>query len=461
MCRYGNTLNNAIIKARMYDVVYLGGGPGGYVGAVTSASLGKKVAVVERKKIGGTCVNVGCIPADAALYNVSLSHYSGNGGFASPIKVDFALNIKRAKEISEKTAELAQSVLDSLGVDVISGNGSVKSGGVKVNGQELEASSVVIATGARHDLAPLKGVDPSRILTVDKFWELEDVPQSVVVYQGGAPSIRGLEIGQLLASSGAEVIVVDENDSLFPQFDQELTGALRQALESNGLKFDMGAKVKGLSENSISYEVESAEKRIEFDAIVPSHAWLPNTEGLGLDDLGVKTKNGFVIVDDHCRTNLPWLYAIGEAASYKGATRAMYMGKAAALNAAGIDFPVNHQLLPSGLYTVPQFAEVGLTEKAAVASGIDYVVGTSNLGYNEKAMALGATEGMVKLIFDKKGKILGGGLVGYDAEELISHLALAIKLGATARDLAYSGYEHATVSEAIADASSRALLSLS
>ncbi|WP_449462126.1 NAD(P)/FAD-dependent oxidoreductase [Tardisphaera miroshnichenkoae] len=445
----------------MYDVVYLGGGPGGYVGAVTSASLGKKVAVVERKKIGGTCVNIGCIPADAALSNVSLSHYSGNGGFASPIKVDFALNIRRARQISQRTAELAQSVLDSLGVDVISGNGSLKRGGVKVNGQEIEASSVVIATGARHDLAPMKGADPSRVLTVDKFWELDDVPQRVVVYQGGAPSIRGLEIGQLLAASGADVTVVDENDSLFPQFDQELTDVLRQALENNGLKFDMGAKVKDLSEKSISYEVGGSEKRLEFDAIVPSHAWLPNTEGLGLDELGVNTKNGFVVVDDHCRTNLPWLYAIGEAASYKGATRSMYMGKAAAFNTAGIDFQVNHQLLPSGLYTIPQFAEVGLTEKAAAASGIDYVVGTSNLAYNEKAMALGAAEGLVKLIFDKRGRILGGGLVGYDAEELVSHIALAMKLGATARDLAYSGYEHATISEAIADAASRALISLS
>ncbi len=419
------------------------------------------MAVVERKKIGGTCVNIGCIPADAALSNVSLSHYSGNGGFASPVKVDFQLNLKRAKEISQRTAELAQSVLDSLGVELISGTGSLVKGGVKVNGQELEAGAVVIDTGARHDLAPVNGVEPSKVLTVDKFWDLEDVPQRAVVFQGGAPSIRGLEIGQLLAASGAEVTVVDENSSLFPQFDQELTDALRRALENKGLKFDMGAKIKAVSGNSIAYEVEGNERRIEFDAIVPSHAWLPNTEGIGLEQLGVNTNKGFVTVDDRCRTNLPWLYAIGEAASYKGATRSMYMGRAAALNAAGIDFRVNHQLLPSGLYTVPQFAEVGLTEKAAASAGIDYVVGTSDLAYNEKGMALGAAEGLVKLIFDRKGKVLGGGIVGYDAEELASHIALAIKLGATAKDLAYSGYEHATISEAIADAASKALLSLS
>ncbi|MGC8615036.1 MAG: dihydrolipoyl dehydrogenase family protein [Thermoprotei archaeon] len=445
----------------MYDVIYLGGGPGGYAGAVTSALLGKRVALVEKKRIGGTCVNFGCIPADTALSGLSLAHYLEKGNYSPPVKLSFSLNLRRAKEISERTARLAQSVLESLGVDIVIGEGTLAKGGVKVGDKKLEASSVVIATGARQNLAPVKGADPSRVLTFERVWELDSPPQRVVVYQGGFPSIRGLEIAQLLAASGSDVTVIDENSSLFPQFDEELTETLKQALEQSRIKFDMGARVGSLSQDTIRYEVEGKERVVQFDAVLPSHAWIPNVEGLGLQELGIITKGGFVAVDEHCRTNVPSIYAVGEVSSFKGATRAMYMGRAAAYNAAGIDFAVNHQIIPSGLYTLPQFAEVGMTEKAALESGLEPVVGTSRLEYNEKAMAMGAAEGLVKLIFDRKGKLIGGGLVGYDAEELVSHIALAIKLGASAKDLAYSGYEHASISESIGDAASKALLSLS
>jgi len=444
----------------MYDVVYLGGGAGGYVGAVTSASLGKKVALVEKSNVGGVCVNYGCIPTDAALSEIGFSKYTAGPAFKSPAIIDFSKNLARSKEIAKKTRELAKGVLDALGVEIFEGMGTLIEKGVKVGDKIIEAENVVVATGARYDLSRVANVKPNRVITAENFWDLDSAPGEVVVFQGGSPSIRGIELAQILAESGSEVTVIDENETLFPQFDSELTGVLMSSLQEHGIKFVMGAKGVTVENGVIKYTVDGNPKETPFDGIIPSHSWLPNTEGLNLEKLGAELHNGFVRVDEKCRTNLPWLYAVGEVTSVKGATRAMYMGRVAALNMAGREAKVNQSMLPSGIYTVPQFAEVGLSEESARKLYGDVVIGRSDITFNEKAMALGYAQGLVKLIFNTKGKLLGGGLVSYDAEELIADIGLALKLEATASDLAFSGYEHATISEAIQDAALRALASL-
>jgi len=444
----------------MYDVIYLGAGPGGYIGAVTSASMGKKVALVERDRVGGVCVNSGCIPMDSALASVGFQLYSKNSAFEKPASLNFSMNIQRAREIASKTRELAEGLLGALGVDIIKGEGKLSDKAVVVGNQRIEGENVVVATGARYDLSRAPNVNPKKIITANNFWSLSEPPEKVVLLQGGIPSIRGIELAQLLSSSGSSVTVIDDDEKLFPQFDTELTDALMSSLQEAGLTFRMKSKVLSLQDDTIHYEYQNEEHEDRFDALILSHAWLPNTENIGLSELGVSMTNGFINIDENCRTNLPWLYAVGEVTSIKGATRAMYMGRAAALTIAGKKIKVNQGQLPSGIFTIPQFAQVGLSEEAARKSYGDVVVGRSDLGFNEKAMAVGANSGLTKLIFDKRGNLLGGGLVAYDAEEIISQLAQALRLGATAEDLAFSGYEHATISESVQDAALKALNSM-
>jgi|GEM_PF-5287583 len=444
----------------MYDAIFLGGGAGGYIGAVTSASMGLRVAVVERSGVGGMCVNYGCIPTDSALWVTSLQEYGRLLGIPAG-KVNLGWKLDRAKGVAGKVNELATEMLEVLGVDLVTGEGSLVDHGVKVAGKIIESKAVVLATGARYDLSRVSRATEGSVITAREFWDISEVPKGVALIQGGFPSIRGIELAELLALSGSDVEVIDENAELFPQFDADLMKVLREDLEKRGLRFHMGVKDVSVENNVVNF-LESGERRkVEFDKLIPSYAWLPNTEGLGLNVLGVQMKDGFVVVDESCRTNLPWLYGVGEVTSAKGATKAMYMGKVAAFNISGHPLKVNQSLLPSGIFTIPQFAYVGMSEELAKRSFGDPVIGMSEVRFNEKAIAMGAEEGLVKLVFSPDGRFLGGGVVSYDAEEMISILSLALRLGAKAEDLALSGYEHASLAESVQAAASSALSRLS
>ena len=443
-----------------YDVIYLGGGPGGYVGAVTSSLLGQKVAVVEKRKIGGTCVNVGCIPADAALAAVDALYSYGMGVFKGSVQLDFVANMKRAKDIAQKTSEAASAVLQSLGVDIVMGEGKLVERGVRVKGQTLSAGSVVLATGATPNMPDVEGLDPARVLTRENFWSLEELPRHVVVLEGGEPASDALELAQVLASAGAEVTFLDENDELLPWEDQELTSALRESLTAKGISFSMGIEPISVERNKVIYSEGGEKKEAVYDALMVSYGWMPNLDGLGVNELGVETELGFVKVDEYGRTNLPWLYAIGDVTTHMSAASAMYMGRVVAHNIAGKQIKMDYDLFPRGCATIPELEGVGLTEEGAKNLGKKPVVGTAYLQGNEKAIVEGKAEGMVKLVADEKGNILGGGILGAHASEVIHQVVLAMKMRATASDLAFSNYEHATVSESLQEAALKVVSSL-
>ncbi|MGC8631009.1 MAG: dihydrolipoyl dehydrogenase family protein [Thermoprotei archaeon] len=441
-----------------YDVIYLGGGPGGYVGAVTSALLGQKVAIVERKKIGGTCVNIGCIPADAALAGADALYSYSLGVFDGKISLNFKLNVQRAREIAKKTSEMASSILSSLGVEVIAGEGKLVEKGIKVNGKILEAKNVVIATGASPNTADIDGIDSVKPITRDNFWDIEDLPQRVVVLQGGEPASDMLEIAQILSSAGSKVTFLDENDEIFPWEDPELASALREALQAKGIEFKMGIEPVSVEPHKVVYKEGDEEKEIAFDALMISYGWMPNVEGA--EEVGVETELGFIKVDEFGRTNLPWLYAVGDVTTHMSAASAMHMGRVVAYNMVGKKISMNYDQFPRGCATIPELEGVGLTEDGAKRLGIKPIVGTAYLQANEKAIVEGKAEGMVKLVADEKGKIIGGGVLGSHASEVIHEIVLAMRMKAGLEDLAFSNYEHATISESLQEAALKALSNL-
>ncbi|MFQ1020880.1 dihydrolipoyl dehydrogenase family protein [Tardisphaera saccharovorans] len=443
-----------------YDVIYLGGGPGGYVGAVTSASLGKKVAVVERKKIGGTCVNVGCIPADAALAAAETLYSAELGVFNGSISLDFKANVQRARDIAKRTSETATYVLQSLNVDVINGGGKLVEKGVQVNGETLHSENVVLATGATPIMPDVDGLDLKRVITRENFWELQELPKKVVVLEGGEPSSDILELSQILAAGGASVKFLDENDEILPWEDAELAASLRESLSKRGFEFNMGIEPKEVKGNKVVYAQNDEEKEAEFDALLVSYGWMPNVEHTGAEQLGVETELGFIKVDETGRTNLPWLYAVGDVTTHLGAASAMHMGRVVALNVAGRHVTMDYNQFPRGCATIPELEGVGLTEEGARRVGINPVVGTAYLAANEKAIVEGRPEGLVKIVSDDKGNIIGGGVLGSHASEVIHEIVLAMRMKATVADLALSNFEHATISESVQEAALKAFSSL-
>ncbi len=443
-----------------YDVIYLGGGPGGYVGAVTSASMGQKVAVVEKKKIGGTCVNIGCIPADAALAAAEVLYSAELGVFRGKVELDFAANMQRAREIARKTSEMATYVLQSLNVDIVSGEGKLVEKGVQVGGETLHTNNVVLATGATPIMPDVDGIEGIKVITRENFWDIEELPHKVVVLEGGEPSSDILELSQVLSMGGSEIRFLDENDEILPWEDAELTGALREGLSKRNFQFSMGIEPREVKANKVIYGEGDEEKEAEFDALMVSYGWMPNLEGVGADELGVETELGFVKVDERGRTNLPWLYAVGDVTTHMGAASAMHMGRMVALNIAGKQITMDYNQFPRGCATVPELEGVGLTEDGARRSGINPVVGKAYLAANEKAIVEGKIEGMVKIVADEKGRIIGGGVLGLHASEVIHEVVLAMRMRATLADLAFSNFEHATVSESVQEAALKALSSL-
>jgi len=445
----------------MYDVIFLGGGPGGYAGAVTASSTGLKTAVVEKKKVGGTCVNVGCIPADSALAAVDAIKYSSLGVFKENPRLDFGAAIERASGIAAQTAELASMVLGARGVDVIQGSGKVIDHGVQVNGETLEAKAVVLATGATPNVPEIEGIEPEALLTRDTFWQLREAPERVAVLEGGEPSSDALELAQILSAGGSKVKFLDENDEILPWEDADLAASLREALSSDGIDFSFQVEPNSISRDNqrrfkVTWEEGGEQKEEEFDAIMASYGWSPNVQGIGLEELGVETELGFVKVDELGRTNLPWLYAVGDATIHMSAASAMHMGRIVAMNIAGGKQAMDSDQFPRGCATVPELEAVGLTELGARNAGIQPVIGTADLQANEKAIAMGRAKGIVKVVADEKGNVIGGGLVGPFASEVVHELVLAMRAKASVLDLALTNYEHATISESLQEAALKA-----
>ena len=451
--------------AESFDLIVIGAGPGGYVCAIRAAQLGMKVACVEKRAtLGGTCLNIGCIPSKALLqsserFSEASHKLAEHGVLVSGVQLDLARMQARKAEVVGANVKGVEFLFRKNKVTWLKGAGKILAPGqVEVAGEVHAAKHIVIATGS--DSTPLAGVpvDERRIVTSTGALELERVPGHLVVIGGG---VIGLELGSVWRRLGAEVTVIEYLDRLIPALDAELAKQLERVLARPGRKFKPKSKVTGATADAegVTLTVEpaagGAAETLRADVVLLAIGRRPHTEGLGLGELGVALDaHGRVVTDAHFATNIPGIFAIGDAiAGPMLAHKAEEEGVALAELLAGQAGHVNYGAIPSVIYTWPEVAAVGANEEELKAAGTAYKTGKFPFTANGRARAMGDVDGFVKILADAKtDRVLGAHILGPDAGTLIAEIALAMEFGASAEDVARTCHAHPTLNEAVKEA---------
>ncbi|MES0862111.1 dihydrolipoyl dehydrogenase [Ruegeria sp. SCPT10] len=447
----------------IYDLIVIGGGPGGYVAAIRAAQLGMKVACVEgRGALGGTCLNVGCIPSKALLTSsakyAELAHLSSHGIAVEGASIDVPSMMGRKDKIVGDLTKGIGFLFKKNGVELIEGWASIPADGqVQVGDDTYEAKNILIATGS--EPTPLNGIeiDEQDVLSSTGALALDTVPDHLVVVGAG---VIGLELGQVWARLGAKVIVVEYLDRVLPGIDGEIAKLAQRALSKRGLKFQLGRALKtiGKSETGLTLTLDRVgkdkEEMIEADKVLIAVGRRPVTRGLGLEDLGVALDPcGFIQVDNTFRTSIPGIYAIGDCVPGPMlAHKAEEDGVACVEMLAGEAGHVDYNTVPGVVYTDPEVASVGQTEEALKEAGIEYSVGKFAFMANSRARSTGETDGAVKVLADPNGKILGAHICGAHGGDLIAELVLAMTKGATVAEVASTCHAHPAMGEAVKEA---------
>jgi dihydrolipoamide dehydrogenase len=450
-----------------YDVVIIGAGPGGYVAAIRAAQLGLKTACVEsRGSLGGTCLNIGCIPSKALLQSSHKFAEAGRDLAEHGVRVgEVALDLTAMMSRKDKVVTTLTRGVDFLfrknKIDLLKGKGRIAvPGRLVVTGaegasQEIEANSIIIASGSESTRLPGIDVDEKRIVSSTGALMLERVPDRLVVIGGG---YIGLELGSVWQRLGAKVTVVEVLDHIVPNMDRELGTALQRVLARSGMEFKLATKVAGVREgrDGLTLDLEGAEQQsLTADVVLVSVGRRPYTEGLGLEAVGVACDDhGRVMVDDGFATNISGVYAIGDV--IRGPMlehKAAEEGIALAERLAGQKTSVDYDAIPAVIYTWPEVASVGRTEEELKVAGISYRIGKFPFTANPRARTNGYTEGFVKILAESEtDRVLGVHIIGPDAGTLIAEAVLAKEFGASAEDIARTCHAHPTLSEAIKEA---------
>jgi len=454
-----------------FDLIVIGAGPGGYVAAIRAAQLGMKVAMVEKRStLGGTCLNVGCIPSKALLQSSHLFEEVGHDLAVHGIAVaaptlDFAQMMKRKGEVVGATTKGVEFLFKKNKITTFNGTGRIdKAGAVSVLGADgaatdtLTAKNILIATGS--EVMPLPGVtiDEKKIVSSTGGLELAEVPKRLAVIGAG---IIGLELGSVWRRLGSDVTVVEFLDRIAPGIDDEITKHFQRALAKQGLKFKLGSKVTKAetTASGVTLTVEPAKggaaETLEADVVLVAIGRRPFVEGLGLDAAGVKlTLRGRIQVDAHFQTSVPGIYAIGDVIDGPMlAHKASEDGVACVETLAGQKGHVNWDLVPSIVYTQPEVAWVGKTEEQLKAAAIAYKIGKYPFTADPRSRANGATEGFVKVLADKgTDKVLGVHIIGAEAGTMIAEACVAMEFSASAEDIGRICHAHPTVNEAMKEA---------
>jgi dihydrolipoamide dehydrogenase len=449
-----------------FDVIVIGAGPGGYVCAIRAAQLGMRVACVEKREtLGGTCLNVGCIPSKALLQSSEhveeARHKLADHGVLlnGEVRFDLARMLARKEEVVAANVKGVEFLFRKNKVSWLKGEGRILSPGrIAVNGETYETRHIVIATGSESIPLPGVEVDERRIVTSTGGLELDRVPGHLVVIGGG---YIGLELGSVWRRLGAEVTVVEFLDRIVPGMDGEVGKAFERILAKQGLKFRLKTKVTGAraGNEDVTLTLEPAAggpaEELRADVVLVAIGRRPYTGGLGLDAAGVALdERGRVRVDAHYATNVPGIWAIGDViAGPMLAHKAEEEGVAVAERIAGQAGHVNYEAIPGVVYTWPEVASVGRTEEQLKEEGVAYKAGRFPFTANGRARAMGDTDGFVKILADAgTDRILGAHIIGPDAGTLIAELALAIEFGASAEDVARTSHAHPSLSEAVKEA---------
>ena len=448
-----------------YDVIIIGAGPGGYVCAIRCAQLGLKTACVEgRETLGGTCLNVGCIPSKALLHASHMLHEAEHNFATMGLKgkapsVDWPQMLAYKDETISQNTKGIEFLFKKNKVDWIKGWASVpEAGKVKVGDEVHEAKTIVIATGSEPASLPGVEVDEKTVVTSTGALTLGKVPKTMVVIGAG---VIGLELGSVYARLGAQVTVVEYLDAITPGMDGEVQKTFQRILKKQGLSFVMGAAVQKTEVNrgkaKVTYKLkkDDSEHVLDADTVLVATGRKPFTDGLGLDKLGLEmTKRGQIAVGKDWQTSVKGIYAIGDVIEGPMlAHKAEDEGMAAAEQIAGKHGHVNYGVIPGVIYTAPEVANVGATEETLKADGVKYKVGKFPFMGNARAKAVFQAEGFVKILADAEtDRVLGCHIIGPGAGDLIHEICVAMEFGASAEDVALTCHAHPTYSEAVREA---------
>ena len=454
-----------------YDLVAIGGGPGGYTAAVRASQLGLKTAVVEREALGGICLNWGCIPTKALLRQAEvwrlICRAEEFGLAVEGASFDWQKVIARSRATAGKLSRGVAYLMKKNGVDVVQGSARIApTRQVEVRDAQgkrtktLSAKHILIATGSRPRSLPGIEIDGERIISSREAMSLSQLPRSVAIVGAGA---IGVEFAYFFNAFGAEVTLVEALPQILPREDEEAAAALSASLAKQGVTIATGAQIGGVDITAktaaLRYTCDGKEHKLKADKVLMAIGVSGNSEELGLQALGVRVRAGLIEVDGRMQTNVPGIWAIGDVAGPPQlAHMAANEGIAAVEFMAGRARPeVDRTIVPSCIYSQPQVASVGLSEKEALAQGLKIKVGRFPFAASGKALATGESEGFVKLVFGAEyGELLGAVIVGTEATELIAELSLALKLEATYEELLFTIHAHPTLAEAVMEAAGEA-----
>jgi dihydrolipoamide dehydrogenase len=453
-----------------YDLIVLGSGPGGYVAAIRASQLGLKVAIIEKENLGGVCLNWGCIPTKALIKSASvfeyIQHAKEYGINVGESSMDFGAMIKRSRDVADGMSKGIQFLMKKNKIDVIEGFGKIKAGkkievaaadGTK---KEVSATSIMIATGGRSRSLPNLPQDGKKIIGYREAMTLPTQPKSIVVVGSGA---IGIEFAYVYNAIGTKVTVVEYLPAIVPLEDEEVSKQLERSFKKSGIEIMTESSVESVDTTGdlckVKIKTKNGEKIIEAEVVLSAVGVIANIENIGLEDVGIVTDKGKIVVDKFYQTNIPGYYAIGDVL----ATQAL----AHVASAEGIicvekiaghhPEPLDYKNIPGCTYCSPEVASVGMTEKAAKAAGYEIKVGKFPFSASGKASASGTKDGFVKMIFDAKyGEVLGAHMIGANVTEMIAEIVAIRKLETTGMELVKTVHPHPTMSEAIMEAAAAA-----
>ena len=451
---------------RKFDLVVIGGGTGGYVCAIRAAQLGLDTALVEKDRLGGVCLNWGCIPTKALLRSASAYHQAQHLAefgvrLDGKLAVDFAAMMTRKGKIVQSLVDGVQSLLDAHKIEIYNGTARLLNpqqvAVVLADGSQtiLGTQNIVVATGSVPAQPPIPGLDLPGVVTSKGLLSLKTAPRKLTIIGGG---VIGIEFATLFNTLGIQVTVLEMLPHILPPVERKLAKRYQSMLRKQGIDVKTKARVEKVLQSrnglTVRYTLRNKAETTEADLVLNATGRVPFSDGLGLDEIGVERERGRVLVNDRLETNVPGIYAIGDVTGeVLLAHVASRQGEVAAEIIAGHDSRMDYRVVPNVVFCMPEIAGVGLTSQEAKKEGITVVEGTFPFSASGKALVQGETEGQVRLLCEPaSGKVLGLHVMGPGASELVAEGALAIQLGATAQDVAETIHAHPTLPEAIAEA---------
>ena len=460
------------------DLIIIGAGPGGYETAVRAAKAGLQVVVVEKEHLGGTCLNAGCIPTKCLCHSAEEIEALKNSNIemaAPSILPFFNSSILRKNEVVEKLKAGVAQLMRTPGITLVEGEARfIDQHTVAVDDEQYEAKNIIIATGSRTKFLPIPGAHAEGVVTSTEILNLDHLPQRLAIIGGG---VIGLEFASIFRSFGVEVTIIEFCKEVLPLFDRDLAKRLRTSLKKRGIEFHVGAAAKEIHEGKplvVDFEEKGKVQSVEADLVLMAVGRAANLESLNLADVGIETTPRGIAVDEHMQTNVPGIYAIGDvnglmqlahAASAQGKVAlkkiiseerrvkseefatALAQEEKSNLNSSLFTLHSSLSIIPSAVFTVPEAAMVGQTEEQLTEAGIEFQAHKAFYRANGKALAMEADDGLVKILTDTEGRILGCHILGAHASDLIHEATLAMRLGATIHDLADTVHAHPSLSE--------------